>query len=77
MCLAVPARVESIDTMTSIAIVNLDGIRKEVSTQLLDEVAIGDYLLVHVGFALERIDTEEAAKTLALFAELRAMDAGA
>ncbi|PJA32148.1 MAG: HypC/HybG/HupF family hydrogenase formation chaperone [Zetaproteobacteria bacterium CG_4_9_14_3_um_filter_53_7] len=57
------------------AMVDLDGIRKEVSTQLLDEVAVGDYVLVHVGFALERIDPVEAAKTLELFAELRAMDA--
>jgi len=56
------------------AMVDLDGIRKEVSTRLLDEVAVGDYVLVHVGFALERIDPVEAAKTLALFAELRAMD---
>jgi len=75
MCLAVPTRVESLDSATATAIVELDGIRKEVSTQLLDDVAIGDYVLVHVGFALERIDTEEAEKTLALFAELRAMDA--
>jgi len=75
MCLAVPARVESLDTATSTAMIDLDGIRKEVSTQLLDEVAVGDYVLVHVGFALERIDAVEAAKTLALFAELRAQDA--
>ncbi|WP_018294365.1 HypC/HybG/HupF family hydrogenase formation chaperone [Mariprofundus ferrooxydans] len=75
MCLAVPARVESLNTAASTAMIDLDGIRKEVSTQLLDEVAVGDYVLVHVGFALERIDAVEAAKTLALFAELRAQDA--
>ncbi|PIW49477.1 MAG: HypC/HybG/HupF family hydrogenase formation chaperone [Zetaproteobacteria bacterium CG12_big_fil_rev_8_21_14_0_65_54_13] len=75
MCLAVPARVESLDTAAATAMIDLDGIRKEVSTQLLDEVAVGDYVLVHVGFALERIDAVEAAKTLALFAELRARDA--
>lgn len=75
MCLAVPARIESLDTAASTAMIDLDGIRKEVSTQLLDEVAVGDYVLVHVGFALERIDAVEAAKTLALFAELRAQDA--
>ena len=74
MCLAVPARVESLDAATSTAIVDLDGIRKEVSTQLLDDVAVGDYVLVHVGFALERIDPEEAAKTLSLFDELRASE---
>jgi len=74
VCLAVPARVDELDSTTSTAIVDLDGIRKEVSTLLLDQVAIGDYVLVHVGYALERIDPEEAAKTLALFDELKGMD---
>lgn len=75
MCLAVPARVESLDAAAASAVVNLDGIRKEISTQLLDQVAIGDYVLVHVGFALERIDPEEAEKTLAMFEELKGLDA--
>jgi len=74
MCLAVPARVESLDAAASSAIVNLDGIRKEISTQLLDEVAIGDYVLVHVGYALERIDPDEAEKTQLLFDELKAIE---
>jgi len=73
MCLAVPARV--IELSGDTAIVDLDGIRKETSTLLLDEVAVGDYVLIHVGYALERIDPLEAAKILALFAELRAQDA--
>jgi len=72
MCLAVPARVVEINGDS--AIVDLDGIRKETSTVLLDEVAVGDYVLIHVGFALERIDPVEAAKTLKLFDELKAMD---
>jgi hydrogenase expression/formation protein HypC len=59
------------------AIVDLDGVRKETSTLLLDEVAVGDYVLIHVGYALERIDPIEAEKTLKLFAELRAQDAEA
>ncbi len=75
MCLAVPARVVELNGDN--AIVDLDGIRKETSTLLLDEVAVGDYVLIHVGYALERIDPLEAAKTLALFAELRAQDAEA
>jgi len=73
MCLAVPARIVELSGDT--AIVDLDGIRKETSTLLLDEVAVGDYVLIHVGYALERIDPLEAEKTLALFAELRAQDA--
>ena len=75
MCLAVPARVVELNGDT--ATVDLDGIRKETSTMLLDEVDVGDYVLIHVGYALERIDPVEAAKTLALFAELRAQDANA
>jgi hydrogenase expression/formation protein HypC len=75
MCLAVPARVVELNGNT--AIVDLDGIRKETSTLLLDEVAVGDYVLIHVGYALERIDPVEAAKTLKLFDELRAQDASA
>lgn len=72
MCLAVPARIVSLDVSTDTGVAELDGIRKQVSTLLLDEVAVGDYVLLHVGFALERIDPDEAEKTLAMFAEMRA-----
>jgi len=72
MCLAVPARVISLDSASDMAVVELDGIRKEASTVLLDEVNIGDYVLLHVGFALERIDADEAEKTLAMFDQMRA-----
>ncbi|ATX81734.1 hydrogenase expression/formation protein HypC [Mariprofundus ferrinatatus] len=74
MCLAVPARVESLDRAASTAVVNLDGISKEVSTLLLDDVAVGDYVLIHVGYALERIDPEEAEKTLTMFDELKGVE---
>jgi len=68
MCLAIPARVVAIpDSHT--AVVDVDGVRKQVSLALLDGVAVGDYLIVHVGYALTRLDPEEAALTLALFAE--------
>jgi len=76
MCLAVPAKVIEVDATTDMAVVELDGIRKEVSTVLIDHVMVDDYVLIHVGYALERIDQGEAEKTLALFAELRAQDAG-
>lgn len=69
MCLAIPARVEQLIAEGS-AIVNLGGVRKEVSLALVDDVAVGDYVIVHVGFALQKLDPEEAALTLALFAEL-------
>ena len=57
------------------AVVDMGGVRKRISTALLDEVAVGDYVIVHVGYALSRLDPEEAAETLRLFAELAATTA--
>lgn len=70
MCLAIPARVVALDAAADTATVALAGVRKEISTALLDEVALGDYLLIHVGYALHRLSEEEAKRTLALFAEV-------
>lgn len=69
MCLAVPARIETL-LNDQVAIVQLGGVRKEVSLTLIDDVAVGDYVIVHVGFALGKLDADEAEKTLALFAEM-------
>jgi hydrogenase expression/formation protein HypC len=69
MCLAVPAKVITIDRDTDMATVALGEIEKQVSTALLDEVEVNDYVLVHVGYALHKISEEEAEKTLGLFAE--------
>ncbi|OGT88375.1 MAG: hydrogenase assembly protein HupF [Gammaproteobacteria bacterium RIFOXYA12_FULL_61_12] len=69
MCLAIPARVESIDPSNAMAQVSLDGVRKEISLALVDDVAVGDYVLIHVGYALNKISEEEAQQTLELFAE--------
>lgn len=69
MCLAIPALVIEILEHEQ-AIVDMGGVRKPISTALLEEVAVGDYVIVHVGFALSRLDPEEAAETLRLFAEL-------
>lgn len=71
MCLAIPARVVEI-LENDMAIVDVGGVRKTISLALVDDVAAGDYVIVHVGFALNRLDPEEAAKTLALFAEISA-----
>lgn len=68
MCLAIPARVVEIAANDQ-AIVDLGGVRKDVSLALVEDVAVGDYVIVHVGYALTRLDPEEAAKTLALMAE--------
>ena len=69
MCLAIPARVISL-LEKSRAMIDIGGVQKEVSLELLDDVAVGDYVVVHVGYALSRLNEEEAQKTLALFAEL-------
>ncbi|NWG32234.1 MAG: HypC/HybG/HupF family hydrogenase formation chaperone [Rhodocyclaceae bacterium] len=69
MCLAIPARViEMPDEET--AIVDLGGVKKAISLALVEDVTVGDYVIVHVGFALNKLDPEEAERTLALFAEM-------
>ena len=68
MCLALPVRViERVGE--SDAIVDLGGIRKQISLALVDDVAVGDYVILHVGYALSRLDPVEAENTLALFQE--------
>ena len=69
MCLALPALIEQL-TAADNAIVNLGGMRKEISLALVEQVAAGDYVIVHAGYALQKLDREEAARTLALFAEM-------
>ncbi len=68
MCLAVPVKILSIDPQADMAVVALEGVRKSISLALVDDVAVGDYVLVHVGYALNTLSTEEAEKTLALMA---------
>ena len=69
MCLAVPVRVVEL-VESDAAIVDLGGIRKEISLALVEDVAVGDYVILHVGYALSRLDPDEARKTLALFARV-------
>jgi len=68
MCLAIPAEV--VELRDDKAVVDLAGVRKEISLALVDGVGVGDYVIVHVGYALNRLDPDEAARTLALFAAL-------
>ena len=75
MCLAIPVRVVEL-VGDDDAIVDLDGIRKQVSLALVDGVAVGDSLILHVGYALTRVDPEEAARTLALFGSAAGSAAG-
>lgn len=72
MCLAIPAQVTAL-LPDQMALVSLDGVGKQVSIALVDDVQIGDYVIIHVGYALNKIDAEEAERTLALLAELGAV----
>ncbi len=70
MCLALPARVVALPEPDT-ALIDVDGVRKRISLALVDGVVVGDYVIVHVGYALARLDPDEAARTLALFTEAR------
>ena len=70
MCLAIPCRVVDLRP-DDMAMIDIAGVGKEISLALVDDVAVGDYVIVHVGYALTRLDPEEAEKTLALFAEFQ------
>lgn len=69
MCLAIPAQIVELRDGDN-ALVDLAGVKKEISLALVEGVAVGDYVIVHVGYALQKLDPEEAEKTLALFAEM-------
>jgi len=69
MCLAVPARVTDL-LPDSMARVEIGGVGKTVSVALVDDLSVGDYVILHVGHALARLDPEEAEKTLALIREM-------
>lgn len=68
MCLAIPVQVKEV-LPDNMAKVTLDGVSKIVSTALVDDMQVGDYLVLHVGYALAKIDPEEAERTLELIRE--------
>ncbi|MFO1414117.1 MAG: HypC/HybG/HupF family hydrogenase formation chaperone [Burkholderiales bacterium] len=68
MCLAIPARVVEL-MPDAAAMIDVGGVRKRIDLSLVEDVVVGDYVIVHVGYALTKLDPEEAARTLALFAE--------
>jgi hydrogenase expression/formation protein HypC len=76
MCLAVPGKVISIwdQDQTRMATVDFGGVQKTVCLEFVPDIAIGDYTVVHVGFALQRLDEASALATLALFRELGELD---
>jgi len=68
MCLAVPVKVEQL-LEDQQAIVDLSGVKTTISLALVDDIEVGDYVILHVGYALNKLDKEEAEETLKLFAE--------
>ena len=71
MCLAIPVQVTEV-LPGEMARVTLDGVSKAISTALIEDVAVGDYVVLHVGYALAKIDPEEAEKTLEMLVSSRA-----
>lgn len=72
MCLGVPMQVVSLEN--DMAVCEIDGVRREASMMMLENVHIGDYVLIHAGFAIEKIDAKEAQLTLQALRE--ALDMG-
>lgn len=68
MCLAIPAKIIEINGEKGI--VELGGVKKEISLVLVPEAKVGDYAIIHVGFAIQILDEEEARKTLEIFEEI-------
>lgn len=68
MCLGIPARVVEIEERT--AKVDVGGLMREISLELCPEVSIGDYVLIHTGFAIHKVDEAEALETLKILNEL-------
>ncbi|MBX9892863.1 MAG: HypC/HybG/HupF family hydrogenase formation chaperone [Chitinophagaceae bacterium] len=78
MCLAIPGKIESISTihdgLVRMAKVSFGGIIKEASLEMLPSADVGDYVLVHVGVAISKIDEEEAAKSFEFLKEIGEID---
>lgn len=71
MCLAIPAEVTKL-LPDDMGVVSIDGVSKEISVALIENLAVGDYVIIHVGYALTKIDPEEAQRTLELLREIGA-----
>ena len=72
MCLSIPAKIDSIDG--DMAMVSVGSVTYKASLQLLDDVQVGDYILLHTGFAISKISEEDAAETLRIFEEFEELN---
>ena len=76
MCLAVPGRIvdKREERGTVMATIDFDGVRKDICLAYLPDIAVGDYAIVHAGFAISQVDEESALETLRMFEELGILD---
>jgi len=72
MCLGVPVKI--IEREGEEGIAEFKGVKRRISLELLDEVKVGDYVILHAGFAIQRLDKEDALETLKLFEELEKLE---
>ena len=72
MCLAIPGKIVSIQDDT--ARIDIDGVTTEVNTALLEDLSVGDYVIVHAGFAIQKYDRSDAEETLRLLREIKTLD---
>ncbi len=72
MCLAIPGKIISVQDDT--ARVDVNGVMTDVKITLLEEVSVGDYVIVHAGFAIQKYDRRDAEETLKLFEEIKFLD---
>lgn len=71
MCLAIPSKITKIEN--NMAVIDVDGVRRECSLLLVEDAQVGDYVIVHAGFAISKIDEAAALETLALLKEAAAL----
>ena len=71
MCLSIPSKIKSIDPEMNTCVVDTMGVERSASLDLIDQdVVVGDYVLIHIGFAMNKIDEEDALESLKVYAEI-------
>jgi hydrogenase expression/formation protein HypC len=70
MCLAIPSKITHIDN--EMAMIDVDGVKRSASLMLLEDVCVGDYVIVHAGFAIQKLDAQAAMETIRLLKEAAA-----
>ncbi|HMA85749.1 MAG TPA: HypC/HybG/HupF family hydrogenase formation chaperone [Desulfosalsimonadaceae bacterium] len=69
MCLAIPSKIIDIDTASNIATIDVEGVRRQASLMLVADARVGDYVIVHAGFVIQKLDEQSAQESLKLLRE--------